>query len=264
MLINISFRYMHGGLFIENNDYHLNIDNIMEINNINFYVSGNVIPEIQEQDETKILKNIIEIIKRRNIGLVIDLSNYNNDFPKQQVFGSYDIVYYGYKIRDSSIDLSDSSEQHLESVIKTIITIIPKIRKHVIIDKRNVLIHCYVGQNRSQLLFIAYMLLVHDLSYYDVRVELMKNRNQFIISNPLFIALLYHISFNRDKYRMLMNLKILDPDIKSFVNEIKEYLFEKRTDILETEGRIYKQYINGIVKKSLHKNLDRLNILLHR
>ncbi len=256
---------MHGGVIIDKGGYHLNIDSIMEADNITYYVSGNVIPDLSYADpenRSKTLRTITDIMKDRNISLIVDLSNYNHDFPKECEFKAHNILHLNYKISDKSESLTDDSSDHLESLIQTIVSALPKMQDHLANRGGNVLIHCFMGQNRSQLIFIAYMMLVHNFSYYDIRVELMKNRGKFIISNPLFIALLYHISVNRDKYRMLMNISSLDLKLDNFVKEIKEFMLVNRVEILESESRIHKQYLRYLTEKSYHKNLQRLSNLL--
>lgn len=252
---------MLGGVLLEDKNYKLNIDRILKVNNRSFYVSGNLIPETH-QDES-VIKSIGNILKSRNIGLVVDLSNYMRHVEKHniinKIFDDYTIDYLKFDFKDNS-DISQ-----IGILLAAIIKIIPKIREYYSKSNKNILIHCYAGQNRSQFLFISYLMLIHNYDYKLIRFALMKNRNEYIMSNPLFIIILYYINENQQQFLNLINLKDQESQITNIINianDMIKYFEIHKESILEAEKKLYIDFIMEIYGKKLITNINTINYLI--
>lgn len=241
---------MIGGILIKNDYFHLNIDNIITVDNISYYISGNVIPDVDNVDDKKkitIIKRIAGFLKNKNIGTIVDLSNYNSKFPKKYFYEHENIDFIECKLRDFIESLNDNDHTVLKSVINAIIYLVPKLKESISINKKNVLIHCFAGQNRSQLFFNAYMMLVHDFDYTYLRIKLMENRHQYIISNSLFIIILYHLSQHKKMYNDLIDSK--NENIDELIKNIVIYAKNNKKIILKSERLIYSKYIEYFLNK---------------
>jgi protein-tyrosine phosphatase len=255
---------MLGGVLVEKNNYSLNIDRILDINNISFYVSGYLIPETLKNSSeysleyVSVINSISDLLQVRNIGLVIDLSNYLNDIDKgailTKIFGDNGVEY-------SRFDFNDSADvNQIPQILTAIIKIIPEIHKFYLSSTQNILIHCRAGQNRSQFMFIVYLLIYHPYSYRTIRVFLLRNRQQFIMNNPLFISLLYFINKNKECILTLINTN----EIQNInTNEIIHFLQQNKDNIMKLEMTIYKKYMIDIISNNFMKNIKSIGSLMN-
>lgn len=146
----------------------------------------------------------ITFLKKNNINLVINctqnksfINQVNTDLP-------LDIETYRIPVNDSLLEKDFLAMQGYFKII------VPLLLKKYTIDKKNILVHCHMGKQRSAIVIAALLKVLLDYNYIqlnEVPVNIKKRKqfdyicNYIVLKRPQAFTFGYRINFKSSFYR---------------------------------------------------------------
>jgi protein tyrosine/serine phosphatase len=141
----------------------------------------------------------IEFLKKNNINLIINCTQNKSFINEDQ---EMDIETYRIPVNDSLLEKDFLLMQKYFQII------IPLLLRKYTIEKKNILVHCHMGKQRSAIVVAALLKVLLDYRYIDLSIGNIDKKKQFdyicnyiVLKRPQAFTFGYRINFKKTFYR---------------------------------------------------------------
>jgi protein-tyrosine phosphatase len=145
----------------------------------------------------------IEFLKKNNINLIINCTQ-NKSFINAEINKEMNIETYRIPVNDSLLEKDFLLMQKYFQII------IPLLLRKYTIEKKNILVHCHMGKQRSAIVVAGLLKVLLDYKYIDLDKvpNIVDEKKQFdyicnyiVIKRPQAFTFGYRINFKKTFYR---------------------------------------------------------------
>ena len=152
----------------------------------------------------------IEFLKKNNIKLIINCTQnksfinctQNKSFINADINQEMNIETYRIPVNDSLLEKDFLLMQKYFQII------IPLLLRKYTIEKKNILVHCHMGKQRSAIVVAALLKVLLDYKYIDLSIGNIDKKKQFdyicnyiVLKRPQAFTFGYRINFKKTFYR---------------------------------------------------------------